>query len=104
MSNGSVNKKLKFWNGRSICILPFGAGTNWHVYVAAFSVDDLLVLAEELKLEIPTKYEVNTYFSRCWGDSMKRVVPERGIWVCHTLSRDKPVRVTHAIVREWRKA
>ena len=92
-------KELKLFNG--------GRGRGDHFYIAAYSVQDAARLMAAANLIIRGKdyeivaldigrnvREINKYFSGCWGNSMKDVVPERGVWYQKDgLSKDKPERI-----------
>jgi hypothetical protein len=67
-------QKLKLWNGRWF--------KHQHLYIAAYSQKDAVgVVAEVFPTARFTLHEIQTYFSPCWGNSMKGVTPERGVWV-----------------------
>ena len=74
-------KQLKLWNGRWY---PYRGQT---VYVAAYSRADAVRLintvAEGRRV---SDSEIKTYWSGgtatcCWGDAMKGITPERGVWL-----------------------
>lgn len=73
-------KALKFWNGNPYGILPSKDCFDKHVYIAAYSAEDArnVCLEAGLYANYPN---LKKYFSQCWGDSMKGITPERGIWV-----------------------
>jgi len=74
-------KKLRLYNG-----------ADWdhrggHLYIAAYSVKDVVVLAYEAELKVKghgrrfTEYWFNTYFNKgTWGNRMNGITPERGVW------------------------
>lgn len=78
-----MSRKLKFWNGRW--------GRNQHAYVAAYSQADAVALINSVTNNQFTLHEIQKYWSPCWGNPMKGVTPERGLWV-ETDNR-VPVRV-----------
>lgn len=66
--------KLKFWNGRWF--------KHQHLYIAAYSqADAVAVVTEVFPKARFTLYEIQVYFSNCWGNAMEGVEPERGVWV-----------------------
>jgi hypothetical protein len=88
-------KKLKAWNGRPYEVLPTSQWKGAHIYVAAYSVEDVRRLCGELGLSIPSRNEINEYWSKgCWGNAMEGVVAERGVWVGDEYGRSTPKRVT----------
>lgn len=85
-------KKLKLWNGRSICIdfyinqlLKIEGRIDFHMYIAAYSVNDIMELVKEFTgkdYSSLTKSELSNYFNAgSWGRNMDGIEPERGIWV-----------------------
>jgi hypothetical protein len=75
-------KQLKIWNGRPYGVLPSSQWKGTHIYVAAYSVADVQRLCGELGLHIPSRNEITEYWSKnCWGDSMKGIPVERGVWM-----------------------
>ena len=80
-------KTLKLWNGRS------PVRDYAHVYIAAYSQADAIRLLEEYNGHstrgIQTEFKV--YYAKCWGNKMKDVTPERGIWVVKDNYIDSPL-------------
>lgn len=97
-----MSKPLKLWNGRA------GILHNWrrpepfdHVYVAAHSRADAARLLREAATKVSggsfnegqIAREIATYFSAgCWGNAMKDITPERGVWVSKGYD-EKPWRI-----------
>lgn len=76
-------KALKLWNGR------------WfkcqRLYIAAYTQKDAVAAVLEVFPNARfTLYELQVYFSSCWGSSMIGIKPERGVWV--QTNREKPER------------
>lgn len=70
-------KRLKIWNGR---------GGNWreveYVYVCASSQRDAVTLVTQAGHPMMTQYELRVYWQEgCWGNPMKGIKQERGVWV-----------------------
>lgn len=85
-----MEKKLKLWNGRWAGGGP-GAG---RCYCAAYSVEDLVSLVAEVRGFEPRgiRGEIKNYWSAgAWGNQMKGITPERGIWLAKD-DHDKPQR------------
>ena len=94
-------KTLRLFNG--------GRGRGDYLYIAAYSVQDaarLMAAAERVRRGKDYKTvaldlgrnarEIKEYFAECWGDSMKDVVPERGVWYAPAIEggkEGKPERV-----------
>lgn len=72
--------QLKLWNGRAIDVLG-NTRQSMHIYVAAHSIADLQRLCKELGLNVPSRHEIKTYWSNCWGNPMDGITAERGVWV-----------------------
>jgi hypothetical protein len=92
----SSQKKLKIWNYISARrIRAFPDIKSPRVFVAAYSVKDIIALFEELGKCPPTASEVSRYWTRdAWEDhSMKVIVFERGIWVGDSNSYKQPIRL-----------
>ena len=79
------SRKLKLWNGRW--------RVGQHIFVAAYSVDDVLsLLNDELGYRV-SRWEIRVYWSpNCWGTPMDGITPERGAWI--QTGRQPPVRLT----------
>lgn len=73
------NRKLKFWNGR-IFLGINGRRNQVYANICAYSQKDAIALLEE-QGEHTSLYELREWWSDCWGNSMKDVVPKRGLWV-----------------------
>lgn len=76
-------KTLKLWNGRWF--------KYQHLYIAAYSQKDAVAAVAEVFPDARfTLYELQVYFSCCWGDSMAGIQLERGVWV--QTNRETPER------------
>lgn len=83
-------KILKLFNGGGACCRKSG-DQRWlvgqsnryiHAYVAAYSQEDCRRVIAEYSGAAPSVGEIRDYWSKgTWGDSMKGVVPERGLWI-----------------------
>ena len=92
-------KQIKVWNGRAYCCKNW-SDPRWFknhfgadcAFVAAYSREDARRVIEEYCGKKPSVAELRDYWSPCWGNPMKGVEPERGLWIQfeHT---QKPVRV-----------
>lgn len=83
-------RKLKIWNGRWVGSIPM------HIYICAHSVKDINVLLEELGLVEVSQSEIKNYWhSGCWGNSMKGIEPERGVWLQRSdrYTDEAPIRI-----------
>lgn len=76
-----MDKPLRLWNGRWIFNNDHGRGA--HVYIAAHSRADAGRLIVQAAGYQPTGVdrEIAVYYSECWGNTMKDITPERGLWV-----------------------
>lgn len=82
-------KTLKLWNGRGYCCDKRDARWNAlphnrapHAYVAAYSRADARRVIEEYCGRLPADSELRDYWSEgCWGNSMRDIPPERGLWL-----------------------
>ena len=73
-----MSRKLRLFNGRG-----HGKYMGYHFYRAAYSVADAERVMQEALGFGQWKNEINVYYSQdCWGDYMKGVTPERGLWAC----------------------
>jgi hypothetical protein len=63
------------------------------VYACAYDVADLRRLCVELGLMSVSASEVRNYWSSCWGNAMRGIEPERGIWIAYGHS-ERPERMT----------
>lgn len=80
--------KLKIWNGRGHHKYDKG-----HIYVAAYSQKHAAELINKACDCYITVHEIKNYYSNCWGNSMKDIVPtEPCVYASETL-RDKPTRI-----------
>ncbi len=52
-----------------------------HVFIGARSVNDAVRLMREAGFTRFTRHELEVYFSRAWGNSMKWTTLQRGVWV-----------------------
>lgn len=93
-------KTLKIWNGRGYCCHkssdPLWSGippsAYSHAYVAAYSRADARRVIAEYTGREPHDAEIRDYWSEgAWGNDMKGITPERGLWVA--IGRASPVRV-----------
>ena len=91
-------RALKLWNGNAECCRR--PGKPWddiprrasvRLNAAAYSRADLRRLIAEYASSGPSAHEIKTYFSECWGNSMKGIAPERGLWI--EVEREPPVRL-----------
>lgn len=83
-------KKLKVWNGR-FSMRPkhgkdadlFATYKEVHGNVCAYSRADAARVIEEYLGYMPNGMggELKNYWSDCWGNSMKDVEHERGLWI-----------------------
>jgi hypothetical protein len=94
---GEMGKQLKLWNGRCYGVVPRNQwkrdGHVGHVYVAAYSANDVRRLCRELGLGDPGAHEIKVYWNKgSWGNSMAGITPERGVWIGYG-PRDKPTRL-----------
>jgi hypothetical protein len=70
----SVPAGLKRWNGR-------GWDNVEHVFVAAYSAAEAVRLLKAAGHSHMTTYELKVYFWKTWGEPMKGIRPERGVWI-----------------------
>lgn len=75
-------RKLRLFNGRAIS----HEWRGWHTNIAAYSKADaarLLYEAGQYRSVSNALYEVNNYFSECWGTAMEKAIPmpERGVYM-----------------------
>lgn len=84
-----VGRRLQMWNGRGNTLRnsddSIWAGVRLNAYscayVAAYSrADARRVIAEYLGRDIGDA-EIRDYWHPCWGNDMRDVVPERGLWL-----------------------
>ncbi len=54
---------------------------NKSVCIAAYSIADAKRLCVELGLKEPSHAEIRDYFGECWGNDMRDITPERGVWI-----------------------
>jgi hypothetical protein len=85
-------KELLLLNGR------WGWNTRQYIYIAAKNKTDaarLMLQANEGRGTVGAMlYEINNYFSvGCWGNSMKDITPERGVWIAEDNYGSIPERV-----------
>lgn len=90
-------RKLKLWNGRCYGVVPQGEwkrnGKTGHVFVAAYSANDVRTLCRELGLCDPGANEIKVYWSAgSWGTSMEGITPDRGVWIVYGPG-DEPTRL-----------
>ena len=82
-------KKLKCWRGLG-CV-PKLNEKQARIYIAAYSVADIVILYEEAGLSMPPNYhELKNYWYDEWGLPMAGVEITRGIWVAKNHYNDKP--------------
>lgn len=96
-------KKLKIWNGCGSCIQGFiktkyniSGRVDFHLYVAAYSKADCIALFDELTdgKHMLNNSVINKYWSAdCWGNIMKDIPIERGIWFTEGLCKGNPIRL-----------
>lgn len=83
-------KTLQFWNGRG-----HGKYDKYHISVCAYSrkqATELVMQACGITHGMST--ELKTYYSKCWGDNMKNIVPEYPcVYVSPRFSDKPPVLV-----------
>lgn len=87
-----MTKLLKFWNGRPYGIFPQGEWKNAHANIAAYSRADAQRVCIEAGMRDPGAAELKNYFSECWGNDMRGVTPERGLWM--TRRGHEPKKIT----------
>lgn len=81
-------KKLKIWNGRG-----YRKYNSGHIYVAAYSQKqavELICKACECYIGV---YEIQNYYSNCWGNPMDGIVPTEPCVYASKELRDKPIRI-----------
>ena len=82
-------KTLKLYNGRWNAY-----GKYRHCYIAAYNRADAgRLYAQASGGTRGVDYELRDYFSKCWGDSMDGIIPERGLWLQEGNYASKPVRI-----------
>lgn len=85
-------KQLILFNGRG-----HGRkyGRDYHFYIAAYSYADAgRLLSQATGIETNWYRELKDYYSKnCWGNPMKGIIPERGLWVCKEAFGEKPIKV-----------
>lgn len=79
-------KKIQIFNGRGqyrrYAHIEKGQPSKCeHVYIGAESKVDAVRVMQEAGFHF-TLSELNVYFCKdCWGDNMKGIEPQRGVWV-----------------------
>jgi hypothetical protein len=68
--------KVKIWNGIAT---KFG-GKPWHVSIGATSVRQALELMREAGFYHMGAHHFKNFFHSTWGNDMKGVEPEIGVW------------------------
>lgn len=98
----AATKVLKLWNGRGLSCRKASdplwqnasANGSVHAFICAASRADARRVIEEYCGRLPADVELKEYFHKgCWGDSMKGVTPERGLWLRFGDFMSSPVRV-----------
>ena len=69
-------RKVKQWNGYAIK----HGGVQWYIYVGATSVRQALELVKEAGFGYMGASHLKNYFSPTWGNAMKGIEPEVGVW------------------------
>jgi hypothetical protein len=72
----SRKAKVKMWNGTAIK----HGGKQWHIYVGATSVRQALELIKKAGFGYMGASHIKNYFSPMWGNDMKGIEPEIGVW------------------------
>lgn len=98
MSTLKPAKPLILWNGRGYRCRKTG-DPLWkdrrdypHAFVAATSRADARRVIQEYCGSLPSDVELRDYWTKgAWGDSMKGIPPERGLWL--QFGNEPPVRV-----------
>jgi hypothetical protein len=97
----STPKPLKLWNGSGRSARKTGdplwadlrSNSRVHAYVAAHNRADAIRVIEEYCGRAPSVTEIRDYWHEgAWGNPMKGVVPERGLWIDFN-DNGQPVRV-----------
>jgi len=94
-----MSRQLKVWNGRGYCCYKlddprwasFNHPTRVHACVCAHSRADAARVIESYTGHKVTDAELRDYWAECWGNSMKGITPERGLWL--EFEAGKPTRV-----------
>ena len=83
-------KKLKIWNGRT-----YGKYRKFDTtYVAAYSQKQAVEIIEKACGLWLSANEIRNYFSPCWGNSMKGIVPtEPCVYVSHYSDKEPPLKI-----------
>lgn len=69
------SRKVKTWNGYAI-----KSGEQWYIYIGATSVRQALELVKEAGFGYMGASHLKNYFSPMWGNPMKGIEPEVGVW------------------------
>jgi len=97
-------KKLKLYNGRgwgnriydeNRNFVPDPTGIKFcdHTCVCAFSRSHAVRLINQaVGYNVSSSSELKNYWSECWGDQMKGIEPEIGVWTVQGYN-DKPKRI-----------
>ena len=97
-----MSRQLKLWNGRGGLLRKHDhcawngkrSNQDGHAYICAYSRADAVRLIEQWLGYKPrgADAELRDYFSEGrWGENMKHVTPERGLWIQHY--PDGPIRL-----------
>lgn len=70
-------RKVKVWNGTA---RPHGQREYVHVYIGAYNMKHAAELLTDNGFGWHTAGTIKNWFSPVWGNSMKGIEPEVGIW------------------------
>lgn len=87
-----AKRQLKYWNGRG-----HSRYQNQQIMVAAYSQKQCADLVSEAcfgREGNVSVNEINTYYSNCWGNSMKGIEStEPGVWVVENFGEEPPKKI-----------
>jgi len=97
-------KQLKIWNGKGWGGRRYDKDGNYtpdptgkeycdHAYVCANSRAHAVRLLQQAGHRFASDSELKNYWSACWGDPMKDIKPEIGVWTSQDWCGDKPKRI-----------
>ena len=95
-------RQLKCWNGNgwgrsdydetgSPISTPIEKYTD-HLFVCAHSKAEAVRLVNSVSPHRINTNEINNYWHECWGNQMKDIEPEVGVWAVQSYN-DKPIRM-----------
>lgn len=79
-------KKIKIWNGRA------QGNHKGEAFVAAYTQKQAAELLGTAFKTLVSTNEIRVYFSPCWGDPMKDIIPTEPC-VYHSINWEKPKRI-----------